>query len=289
MESIVTYFSTLEQRPLERMGLLVGGLLLFWIIEGAIPLYQLKYRRSKFSHALVNFGFTVIHLIIHTALAVLIVLLSDWCRETRFGLVYWLHANVAGAIVIGVLALDFSSWLVHWSMHKQAYLWRYHLIHHSDNKVDVTTGLRHHPGDSLLRGIFFLLLIFVSGAPMYSVMIYQTLVVITTAFTHANIRLNPGLDRVLSYVLISPNMHKVHHHWKQPYTDSNYGAVFSIWDRLLGTYKELDPSKIRYGLDRYYDNAKDEDFLSLMKDPFVKKDRSAGVPPLNTEKGTAST
>ena len=116
-------------------------------------------------------------------------MLSDWCRHTHFGLVYWLKANIGGAILIGVLALDFSSWLVHWVMHKNAYLWRYHLIHHSDNKVDVTTGLRHHPGDSLLRGIFFLLLIFISGAPMYSVMIYQTLVVVTTAFTHANIQL----------------------------------------------------------------------------------------------------
>ena len=69
-------------------------------------------------------------------------------------------------------------------------------------------------------------------------------------------------------------MHKVHHHWKQPYTDSNYGAVFSIWDRLFGTYTTLHPSKIKYGLDRYYPNEKDEDFLNLLKDPFVKKDHS---------------
>ena len=286
MNSIITYFSTLEQRPFERMALLVGGMLIFWILEGAIPLVVLQYRKTKFSHAVVNFGFTILHLIIHTALAVVIVLLSDWCFHTQFGLVYWLKANLFWTIMIGVLALDFSSWLVHWVMHKQRFLWRFHLIHHSDNKVDVTTGLRHHPGDSLLRGIFFLLLIFVSGAPMYSVMIYQTLVVVTTAFTHANIRLYSRLDKVLSYVLVSPNMHKVHHHWKQPYTDSNYGAVFSIWYRLLGTYKELDPSKIKYGLDRYYDNEKDEDFVGLLKDPFIKKITETDVPG-NAPKGIA--
>jgi sterol desaturase/sphingolipid hydroxylase (fatty acid hydroxylase superfamily) len=269
-ESVIDYFSTLEKRPVERMAILVGGLLIFWIIEGAIPLARLQYKKSKLRHAAVNFGFTVIHLIIHTLLAILIVLLSDWCASAQFGLVHWLHAGIAGAILIGVLALDFSSWLVHLVMHKTPVLWRFHLIHHSDNSVDVTTGLRHHPGDSLLRGIFFLLLIFVSGAPMYSVMIYQTLVVLSTAFTHANISLPKKVDRALSFLLVSPNMHKVHHHWKQPYTDSNYGAVFSIWDRLLGTFMKLDTKEIRYGLDRYYPNEKDEDFVALLKKPFQK-------------------
>ena len=271
-ESIIEHFSTLEKRPLERMAFLVGGLLLFWIIEGAIPLLPMHYKKNKLRHAGVNFLFTIMHLILHTGLAVFIVMLSDWCRNQNFGIVYWLDTSVLMKVIIGVLALDFSSWLVHFVMHKNRFLWRFHLIHHSDNNVDVTTGLRHHPGDSLLRGIFFMLLIFISGAPMYSVMIYQTLVVITTAFTHANISLPRKLDKAISYVLVSPNMHKVHHHWKQPYTDSNYGAVFSFWDRILGTFMKLDPKEIRYGLDRYYPNEKDEDFISLIKKPFQKLD-----------------
>jgi sterol desaturase/sphingolipid hydroxylase (fatty acid hydroxylase superfamily) len=268
----VTYFQTLDQRPIERMAILVGGLLLFWIIEGAIPLVSLTYKKNKLRHAGVNFVFTVLHLVIHTGLAILIVKLSDWCAASQFGLVYWLHAGIFWAIVIGVMALDFSSWLVHIVMHKVRFLWRFHLIHHSDMNVDVTTGLRHHPGDSLLRGLFFLLLIFFSGAPMYSVMIYQTLVVLSTAFTHANIHLPRWLDRTLSWFLVSPDMHKVHHHWKQPYTDSNYGAVFSVWDRVLGTFMKLDTKHIRYGLDRYYPEEKDEDLVSLLKKPFQKLD-----------------
>jgi len=269
-DTIINYFSTLEQRPLERMAILVGGLLIFWIIEGAIPLLPMRYKKTKWTHAFVNFGFTLLHLIIHTILAILIVKLSFWCEETGFGLVYWFNTNVWLTLLIGILALDFSSWLVHLVMHKTPVLWRFHLIHHSDNNVDVTTGLRHHPGDSLLRGIFFLLLIFVSGAPMYCVMIYQTLVVLSTAFTHANISLPKNIDHAISFIVVSPNMHKVHHHWKQPYTDSNYGAVFSFWDRLLGTFMKLDAKDIRYGLDRYYPNEKDEDFVSLMKKPFQK-------------------
>lgn len=267
---VLAHFQTLEQRPLERMAILVGGLLFFWIVEGAIPLFPLKYKKTKLRHAGVNFVFTVIHLIIHTFLAVFIIKLSDWCAQAQFGIVYWTNANILLTVIIGVLALDFSSWLVHLVMHKVPLLWRFHLIHHSDTNVDVTTGLRHHPGDSLLRGIFFLLLIFISGAPMYSVMIYQTLVVLATAFTHANISLPVKLDKALSWVLISPNMHKVHHHWKQPYTDSNYGAVFSIWDRLLGTFSSLDIKQVKYGLDRYYPAEKDEEVLTLLTKPFKK-------------------
>lgn len=271
-DNIINWFDTLDKHPVERMAILVGGLLMFWIIEGAIPLLPLSYKKNKLRHAGVNFLFTLLHLIIHTALAIIIVMLSYWCLRNSFGLVYWFNANVLMKVIIGVLALDFSSWLVHFVMHKNKLLWRFHLIHHSDNNVDVTTGLRHHPGDSLLRGIFFILLIFISGAPMYSVMIYQTLVVVSTAFTHANIGLPPKLDKALSYIIVSPNMHKVHHHWKQPYTDSNYGAVFSFWDRLLGTFMKLDKKHIRYGLDRYYPNEKDEDFVSLIKKPFQKLD-----------------
>ncbi|MDB5253035.1 MAG: fatty acid hydroxylase [Flaviaesturariibacter sp.] len=270
---IIDHFSNLDKRPGERLGLLVGGLLLFWIIEGAIPLLQPAYKKSKLRHASVNFGFTLIHLLIHTFLAVVIVLLSDWCRREGFGIVYWTGAGVLGTILLSFLVLDFfGGWLVHITEHKLGALWRFHVVHHADNNVDVTTGLRHHPVESVLRGFFFFAGILVSGAPMYAVMIFQTLLVLSTAFTHANIALPRPLDRALSWVLVSPNMHKVHHHWQQPYTDSNYGAVLSIWDRLLGTYRALDPTQIRYGLDRYYPNEHDENFMMLLKKPFQKQE-----------------
>ena len=269
MESILDHFKTLEQRPAERMAILVGGLLFFWILEGAIPLFQPAYKKGKGRHAAVNFSFTVMHLVIHTGLAVLVVLLADWCQRVHFGLVHWFDVNVLGILLLSFFVFDFFiGWLVHFVEHQTFSLWRFHLVHHADNNVDATTGLRHHPVESVLRGVFFFMALLVSGAPMYAVMIYQTFLVFFTAFTHANISLPKKADRIMRYLFVSPNMHKVHHHWQQPYTDSNYGAVFSLWDRLFGTYQELEPSQIRYGLDRYYPNEEDENFWMLLKKPF---------------------
>ncbi len=164
----------------------------------------------------------------------------------------------------------FGGWLVHITEHKIKFLWKFHVVHHADNNVDVTTGLRHHPIESLLRGLFFFMGIIVSGATMYAVMIFQTGLILATAFTHANIVLPKWGDKILGYILVTPAMHKVHHHWQQPFTDSNYGAVLSVWDRTLGTLMHLDRNDIRYGLDRYYPNKEDENFLMLMKKPFGK-------------------
>jgi sterol desaturase/sphingolipid hydroxylase (fatty acid hydroxylase superfamily) len=270
-QTLLNYFGTLEQRPFERTLFLVAGMLLLWLIEGAIPLLSLHYKKNKLRHASVNFSFTVMHLIIHTGFAVLIILLSDFCKETGFGFSNWLNTSSLWTIIITFFVLDFfGGWLVHLVQHKLRFLWRFHIVHHSDNNVDVTTGLRHHPIESVLRGVFFMAGVLVAGAPIYAVMIYQTILILVVQFTHANISLPKWLDKLVSFFVVSPNMHKVHHHWQLPFTDSNYGAVLAIWDRLFGTYQQLDPSHIRYGLDRYYPNEQDENFIMLLRKPFEK-------------------
>jgi sterol desaturase/sphingolipid hydroxylase (fatty acid hydroxylase superfamily) len=247
----------------------VVPILILWFLENGFPLIQMRYKTSKVPHAVINFAFTLCHLIIHGALAVVLVMVSDWCVKNQFGVVQWLGLPVWGVVLAGVLSMDFfGGWLVHWVEHNSKLFWRIHIVHHADNNVDVSTGLRHHPLEALNRWVFFTAGVFIMGLPIYAVMIGQTFMSIFTMFTHANIKLPTWLDKGMSYVFVSPNMHKVHHHWKQPYTDSNYGTALSIWDRMFGTYRELDPSKIRYGLDRYYDNARDEAFGTLMKSPF---------------------
>jgi sterol desaturase/sphingolipid hydroxylase (fatty acid hydroxylase superfamily) len=273
MDALISYFSDLEKRPLERAGFFIAGMVLLWAVEHLVPLIQNAYKKTKARHASVNLGFTAIHFVVHTIMAAGIVFIAGWTENSGFGLVHWLGLSPLLAIIATGLVLDFfAGWLCHFVEHQFPLFWRFHIIHHADNNVDVTTGLRHHPLESVWRGVFFYMGVFFAGAPMFAVLLYQTFLVFITGFTHANISLPTKLDRVLSWVLVSPNMHKVHHHWKQPFTDSNYGAVFSIWDRLLGTFKKLSPTEIRYGLDRYFPNEKDEDFVALMKRPFQKMD-----------------
>ena len=109
------------------------------------------------------------------------------------------------------------------------------------------------------------------GSPMWMVFLYQTLSVIASQFNHANISLPKKIDTILSYFIVSPNMHKVHHHHVLPYTDSNYGNIFSIWDRLFGTYMTLPNEQIIYGIDTYPNPTEHNNLKNLLKIPFQKR------------------
>jgi sterol desaturase/sphingolipid hydroxylase (fatty acid hydroxylase superfamily) len=139
--------------------------------------------------------------------------------------------------------------------------------------VDTTTANRHHPGESVFRAVFALLGVIVLGAPMWLVMLYQSLSVVLTQFNHANIKLPLWLDKGLSWFLVSPNMHKVHHHYMRPQTDTNYGNIFSVWDRLFGTYDATPVDNLRYGLD-VLDDSNDEKIGYQLGLPFNKRIRT---------------
>ena len=164
-----------------------------------------------------------------------------------------------------------GAYLVHLIEHKVPWMWKFHVVHHSDKNVDVTTGLRHHPGETVFRILFTILGVYVSGASIGMVMLYQSISVLFAHITHANISLPKNLDRIISYILVTPNMHKVHHHFKLPLTDTNYGNIFSIWDRFFGTYAYVDDSKtIVYGIDTHINDKKIDSFSDLLLIPFKK-------------------
>lgn len=268
MEAIIDYFTNIPRE--HRSLFFVGGITFFWILEGIVPLYSVKYK--KWRHALPNIFFTITTIIINLPLAYFFLVTSDWTAVNNFGILNWLPAMPLWLyVLVGLLFLDLiGAYTAHWVEHKVKPFWMIHLVHHTDHNVDTTTANRHHPLESIIRYVFTLLGVFLVGAPIGIIMLYQSLSVIFSQFNHANISLPRKVDKLLSYVVVSPDMHKVHHHFVLPYTDSNYGNIFSVWDRLFGTYMELDRDKIQYGVDTFPDEKENASILGLLKQPFHK-------------------
>jgi len=268
MEQLISYFETIPSW--HRSLILVGGITFFWILEGIAPLFNAPYK--KWRHSVPNFFFTLTTIIVNFPLAFLLLKSSDWAVANDFGIINWLPEMPLWLyVLLGVMLLDLiGAYTAHWVEHKVKPLWMVHLVHHSDHNVDTTTANRHHPLESLIRYAFTLLGVIIVGAPIGIIMLYQSLSVVFSQFNHANIRLPRGVDKAISWFIVSPDMHKVHHHYQLPYTDSNYGNIFSIWDRLFGTYMSMNPEDIVYGVDTFPDEKENSSVKGLLKQPFHK-------------------
>lgn len=268
METLITYFESIPS--LHRGLILAGGIAFFWLIESAVPFFKFEY--NKWHHAGINIFFTLTTIIINFAMAFVLLQTAVFVEDKKIGVLQWLpEMNPWLFALLGILLLDFfGAYLAHFVEHKVKFLWRFHLIHHTDTYIDTTSGNRHHPGESVIRFAFTTFGVLAVGSPMWMVFLYQTLSVVSTQFTHANISLPKKLDQIMSYCIVSPDMHKIHHHYKLPYTDSNYGNIFSIWDRLFGTFLYMKREDIRYGIDTHMDPKEHNVLSNLLKIPFQK-------------------
>lgn len=268
MNEIIGYFSTIPSS--HRSLILVGGITVFWLIENTFPLFQMKYK--KWNHAGINFFFTFTTIIVNFVLAFILIKTAYWTTQNHFGILNWLpEIPIWLYTIIGLLLLDLiGAYLAHFTQHKVKVLWRFHLIHHTDTWIDTTTANRHHPGESVIRFIFTAFGVLLVGSPMWMVFLYQSLSVVASQFNHANISMPEKLDTVLSYFIVSPNMHKVHHHYVLPYTDSNYGNIFSVWDRLFGTFTTLPKENLIYGVDTHMLPDENNRLKNLLNIPFQK-------------------
>lgn len=266
MNPIVDFFEHIS--PLTRALVLAGGLVLFWILEGIIPLFNLRYKKIR--HAGLNLFFTFTTVVVNFAFAILIVMGSTWAVNNKFGLLHIVELPVWLFTLLGLMILDLiSAYWIHYIQHKTKWMWKFHLVHHTDTWVDTTTANRHHPGESVFRASFTLLAVVATGSPMWLVFLYQSLSAAFSQFNHANIRFPKWFDNALSWVIVSPNMHKVHHHHTQPLTDTNYGNIFSIWDRLFGTFAYVDDIKtLHYGIDTHPEEHEHNHMGNLLKIPF---------------------
>ncbi|MEZ5043727.1 MAG: sterol desaturase family protein [Saprospiraceae bacterium] len=267
MDAFIAFFENMPN--LYKLAWIFICLSFTWLLEFSVPLTTLNYR--KWRHAGRNLIFLSTSLIINVLFGLATVGVFYWLGESEFGLLNLVQLNPWLALLLSIMALDFvAQWFAHFLLHRVKWMWKFHLVHHSDTKVDATTGTRHHPGDYLIREVFSLATIIIFGIPLGFYLFYRILTVFFAYFTHANIRLPQWLDKALSLVIVTPNMHKFHHHFERPWTDTNFGNIFSFWDRALGTMVYDDPKKVRYGVDVLNDSL-DEDVIYQFKVPFDKR------------------
>jgi sterol desaturase/sphingolipid hydroxylase (fatty acid hydroxylase superfamily) len=266
MGTFLTFFETMP--TWQKLAWVMGCLSFCWLLEGNYKLVTHKYRKWK--HAGINFAFLGFTFVINFLFGLATIGVFAWLHTNEFGLLHLVDFPIWVELFISLLIFDLiAQYGVHYFLHKIKFMWRFHMIHHSDTKVDVTSGTRHHPGDYIFRELAALLAAIIIGAPLAFYLFYRIVTVFFTYTTHANVRLPAWVDKTFGLVFITPNMHKFHHHFERPWTDTNFGNIFSIWDRLFGTLVVDDPKKVKYGLD-VLDNSKDENFWYQLKVPFDK-------------------
>lgn len=264
MEAFIEVFENLP--PWQKLIWILGCLSLYWVIEGVRPLFKGGFHRWK--HTRVNLFFLATTILINVLVGVATVGVFEWIATEQIGLMHYVDWHWGVELFITILILDLvAQYTVHYCLHKWKWMWRLHMIHHSDTHVDATTGTRHHPIDFVVREVFAIMAVIIAGAPVAFYVFYRITTIFFTYMTHANVNLPLAVDKAISYVFISPNMHKFHHHFERPWTDTNFGNMFSIWDRIFGTYVYGDPSKIEYGLD-VVDNSRGDDLKYQLGLPF---------------------
>lgn len=246
MEKMLLFF---ENMPTwQKLAWVIFCIGICWMAEGVYPLVTRKYKKWK--HAKVNLIFLSTTLLINVLFGILTVGIFNWVQANEFGLLFLIDLPVWADLIIAMMAFDLiAQYFVHFLLHKVKFMWKFHMVHHSDTEVDVTSGTRHHPGDYMFREVFSLMAALIVGAPLSFYLMYRIITIFFTYTTHANITVPSWVDKTFGLIFITPNMHKFHHHFERPWTDTNYGNIFSIWDRLFGTLVIDNPKKVKYGLD----------------------------------------
>jgi len=240
MESLDTFLRA-QVEPIT-YAVFFGLLIAFGLLETRVERsYEAPARIGRWP---ANVGLTVVNIIFLGALPVSGVVFADWIREAGIGLFNLIETNPIFALIGGFLVCSFTSWATHLAMHKIPSLWRIHRVHHSDTFLDISTTVRLHPIEFLVHLPTRLTAIAIFGISPVTLMLYEVFDAGMNVFTHANVRLPAWIDRVLRILIITPDVHRVHHssyHWE---TDSNYGATLSIWDHLFRTYRTREVDEL---------------------------------------------
>ena len=257
------------------VGVILAAMALVALIEAAIPLHA-RGRWNR-AHLGPNLALTLLTFATNALFNTALVMTLVWLQSSGFGLLHLLPVSPFVTAVVAVLVLDFSFYITHVAMHRIPAFWRFHSVHHSDPAVDVTTTIRQHPGEGVIRYAFLAAFAFGIGASPGAFAVYRVWSALSGLLEHANLRLPLGLARALSLVFTWPHMHKVHHSRDPRYTDTNYGNLVSWWDRLFSTFTPASlGTNVAYGLDGLDDPAT-QTTAGLIALPFRKARESGGA------------
>lgn len=249
--------------------------MIFAAIEFAVPfraLTQSKPRRWLTNLALFAIDTLALRLLVPVVLVGMAALAETrgWGLFNMLGWPAWLEVTLA------ILALDLALYLQHWATHRVPLLWRMHRVHHVDRDFDITTAARFHPFEILLSMLYKLAIVTLLGAPVLAVFLFEVVFTMLTIFNHSNTRLPQRIEPAVRALIVTPDMHRVHHSVVERETNSNYGTMLSLWDRLFGTYRaepEAGQEGVRIGLGEYQDDQPARLGWSLLL-PFVSNRRS---------------
>jgi len=217
-----------------RFGVFFLVLLIMAAAEAAAPRRKLRFGRQRWP---ANLGIVALNgLIVRLLLPGGAVAIALWAESHGFGLLHQMEFSGSIKIVVAVILLDLAIYAQHVLFHAIPLLWRLHMVHHADRDIDVTTGLRFHPVEILLSMLIKMVVVALLGAPVLAVIIFEIVLNGMAMFNHANYRLPARFDQLLRLLVITPDVHRVHHSIIRAETNSNFGFNLSTWDRLFGTW-----------------------------------------------------
>ncbi len=254
-----------------RAGLFFGLLAAFLIAQQLWPKRTTPMLRAARWPA--NFALAAIDTAILFVLPFAAITSSVWAQAHGYGLFNhldwprWLEVPLAWIVLDGAIY-----WQHRW-LHEIGWLWPLHRVHHSDVELDTTTGIRFHPAEIVLSMLYKCAVVIALGAPWLAVLLFESALNGLSLFNHANLRLDPRLDRILRWIIVTPDMHRAHHSVYRAEHDSNYANAFSWWDRLFASYTPAPRDgheAMRLGLEQFRD-APEQRIAALLRQPLVKR------------------
>jgi len=251
---------------LRNVSVLLAAMAMLTIVETLVPFSRKREWRRR--HRVPNLQLAAVTLGLNFVFNAGAVLITGWLAARGFGLLAGAAVPPLAMTAIGFVVLDAATYACHRSMHWLPPLWRAHRVHHADPIVDVTTALRQHPIEGLWRFWFVMAPAWALGVPVEGVALYRVVSALVGLTEHMDVKVWEPLDTALAWLFCTPNMHKVHHSRLAIETDTNYGNIFSLFDRAFGTFTPPSPARdVDYGL-AGYDDADTQQFVALLRLPF---------------------